>query len=112
MKPIAFRPIGARYLVLPDDIKGESEQIGEYTIAREQNIHEKSTVGTVIARGTTCTEPLNPGDKVSFGKFSGYEQIVDGKSYIILQESELLGEIVRTPFDHEPSLPLTMGNLV
>lgn len=98
MNSVAFRPFGARYLVLPDEIKGEETQVGEYTVSAEKDIHAKPSEGTVVARGRACFE-AEIGCKVLYGKFSGYEQTFDGIKYVVLQESELLGEHLVTPFD-------------
>ena len=54
--------------------------------------------GTVIAKGKDCEE-YQPGAKVLYGKFSGYEQLFDGQNYLILAETEILGERLVTPFD-------------
>ena len=94
----AFRPLGNRYLVLPDESKAEETTVGEYTVSRDKDHHKKSSSGTVIARGKGCTE-LNVRDRISFGQYNGYAQSVEGVEYLILQESEILGELVATPFD-------------
>ena len=111
MNKPAFRPLGARYLVLPDEVKGEETQVGEFTVSREKDIHNKSQSGTVVAVGKGCTE-LKENDHVAYGQYSGYEKKIEGKNYVILQESEILGEILVTPFDEEPSLPLGMGTIL
>jgi len=62
---------------------------------------EKPSEGIVEAVGTGIhTEdgkvlPMNVkvGDKVLFGKWSGTEAKIDGVSYLILKESEILGVI-------------------
>jgi co-chaperonin GroES (HSP10) len=94
----AFRPSGARYLVLPDPVTGEEKQVGEYTISRDQDTHKKSSSGTVVAKGKLCSE-LNVGDRCSYGQYSGYSQTVEGREYLVLGESEILGELIQTPFD-------------
>lgn len=104
MNKTAFRPNKGRYLVLPDPVVGQETKIegSEYTIEAARDIHEKPAEGTVIAKGKKCTE-YEPGAKVLFGKYSGYEQLFDGTNYLILAETEILGERLVTPFD-EPTL--------
>ena len=36
---------------------------------------------------------VKPGDKVLFGKWSGNEAKIDGETYLIMKESEILGVI-------------------
>jgi co-chaperonin GroES (HSP10) len=95
-----FRPNKGRYLVLPDAVTAQETKIegSEYTIDVAKDIHEKPSEGTVVARGNECTEFV-VGDKVLYGRFSGYEQLFDGKTYLILAETEILGERLVTPFD-------------
>lgn len=102
----AFRPLGARYLVLPDPVVAEEKQIGEYRIERDADTHKKSSSGTIVAVGD-CRY-LKPGDRVSYGQYSGYEQKLEGTTYLVLQESEILGEILSTPFD-APDLSVPDG---
>lgn len=98
MNSPAFRPIGNRYLVFPDPIEEESETIGEVTLSTPKDPHKQSVEGTVVAKGKSCTE-LEIGDKVVYGKYSGYDHALDGTDYKVLQENELLGEHLVTPFD-------------
>ena len=93
MKTVAFRPLGERYLVAPDQQEEEKTQVGEYSIDRGKNIHEQPASGTVIAKGKFCTE-LEVGDRVAYGKYSGYDQKVDGKMFKVLQEKEILGQFL------------------
>ena len=99
----AFRPNKGRYLVLPSPVEAQTTKIegSEYEIESQKNIHEKPAEGTVVAKGKDCTE-YEPGAVVLFGKFSGYEQTFDGQNYLILAETEILGERLVTPFDDEP----------
>lgn len=108
-----FHPNKGRYLVLPDEVKGQETKVegSEYTIDVAKDPHEKPSEGIVIAVGKDCTE-FELGAKVLYGKFSGYEQLFDGVNYLILAETEILGERLVTPFDDEPSLPLGVGTLV
>jgi len=95
-----FRPHSTRYLILPDEIKGQETKVegSEYTIDTAKDPHEKPSEGTVVARGSDCHE-FDLGDKVLYGKYSGYEQHFEGVDYYILSESEVLGARIVTPFD-------------
>ena len=97
MKTVNFRPNKGRYLVLPDPVEGEQTKIegSEYVIEGQKDIHAKPSEGTVVAKGKECTE-YEVGAKVLYGKFSGYEQLFDGVNYLILAETEILGERVVT----------------
>ena len=97
MKTVNFRPNKSRYLVLPDPVEGEQTKIegSEYVIEGQKDIHAKPSEGTVVAKGKECTE-YEVGAKVLYGKFSGYEQLFDGTNYLILAETEILGERVVT----------------
>ena len=103
MNTTAFRPNKGRYLVLPDPVKSQETKIegSEYTIESSKDPHAKPSEGTVIAIGKECTE-YTPGARVLYGRFSGYEQLFDGVNYLILAETEILGERLVTPFDYEP----------
>lgn len=98
MNTPAFRPLGHRYLVLPDPVEGESETIGEVTLSTPKDPHKQSVEGTVVVASQSCME-LRAGDKVFYGQFSGYDQHLDGVDYKVLQENEILGEKIVTPFD-------------
>ena len=98
----AFRPNKGRYLVLPNPVESQTTKIegSQYTIESQKDIHAKPSEGTVVAKGKDCTE-YEPGARVLYGKFSGYEQLFDGTNYLILAETEILGERLVTPFDGE-----------
>lgn len=116
MKTVAFIPNGRRYLVLPDKVEAKSETIGEYTISERSDPTKKASEGTVVSIGDEVYRPdcnnsalglerSGPackyalGDKVVYGKYSGYEHTFDGVEYKVLAESEILGKRIITPFD-------------
>lgn len=109
MNSPAFRPNKLRYLVLPDEVKGQETKVegSIYTIDKPKDPHEKPSEGTVVAKGNNCTE-FSPGAKVLYGKYSGYEQLFDGVNYLILAETEILGERIVTPFDDGSFTPVTL----
>jgi chaperonin GroES len=81
-----FQPLGKRVLV---------ERLEEATttasgIIIPDNAKEKPSSGTVMA----VSDKVNTvvvGDKVVFGKYSGSELTLDGKTYLVIATSDLLG---------------------
>lgn len=106
-----FRPGGTRYLVLPDPVEEDSVEVGGFSISTGKDAHKKSTTGRVIARGRTATE-YAVDSTVVYGQYSGYAQKLDGVDHVVLQETEILGELCGTPFDRDPAndLKLTERN--
>ena len=47
--------------------------------------------GRVLDNGTRVTVDVQVNDQVIFSKFSGTELKLDGKEYLVLRESEVLG---------------------
>lgn len=93
MTAIAFRPLGDRYLVEPDEQQDEKTAVGGYEITQKKSIHEQPVSGTVRAKGKSCAE-LEVGDRVAYGKYSGYDQKLGGTLFKVLRESEILGQLV------------------
>lgn len=89
-------------MILPNPVESLTTKIegSQYTIESQKDIHAKPSEGTVVAKGKDCTE-YEPGARVLYGKFSGYEQLFDGTNYLILAETEILGERLVTPFDED-----------
>jgi co-chaperonin GroES (HSP10) len=104
IKTPAFRPGGARYLVLADIVETKSETIGEVTISERPDPHKQADHGTIVARGKACAD-YEIGDQISYGQFSGYDLEIDGQKFKILQEGEILGQKIRTPFDEPTNIP-------
>ena len=74
--PLAAETTTASGIIIPDTAK------------------EKPQEGTVVAVGNgKPDEPMTVkvGDKVLYGKYSGTELKFDGKDYLIVRESDLLG---------------------
>jgi len=98
MNSVAFEPLGNRYLVLPDPTEDQSETIGDITLSTPKDPNLIPAEGTIVAKGKRCVD-LDLEDKVFYGKYSGYDQNVDGVDYKVLQETEILGRRLVTPFD-------------
>ncbi|MEN2434395.1 co-chaperone GroES [Weeksellaceae bacterium A-14] len=89
---VNFKPLADRVLVEP--IAAETKTASGIIIP--DTAKEKPQEGTVVAVGPgKKDEPLTvkAGDKVIYGKYSGSELNIDGKDYLIVRESDLLGII-------------------
>lgn len=89
-----IQPLSDRVVVRPLE---ESEQMrgGLYI---PDTAKEKPQQGEIIAvgpgrvsdQGERIAPDIKAGDKVLYGKYSGTEVTVDGESYLILRESDVL----------------------
>ncbi|WP_419869851.1 co-chaperone GroES [Chryseobacterium sp. CT-SW4] len=89
---VNFKPLADRVLVEP--IAAETKTASGIIIP--DTAKEKPQEGTVVAVGTgKKDEPMTVkvGDKVLYGKYSGSELKLEGKDYLIVRESDLLGII-------------------
>ena len=92
-----FRPLHDRVLVQ----RTESEEKSAGGIIIPDNAKEKPMEGKVISVGSGSRDeqgkvhPLDvkSGDTILFGKWSGTEVKVDGKEYLIMKESDIMGII-------------------
>ena len=87
-----FRPLHDRVVVR----RLEQEEKTRGGIIIPDTAKEKPQEGTVIAVGPgKVDEPttVKAGDKVLYGKYAGSELKLDGKDYLIVKESDLLGII-------------------
>jgi chaperonin GroES len=92
---MGFKPLHDRVLV--ERVEAEEKTAGGIIIP--DNAKEKPQQGKVIAIGTGAVNdngqvtPLavKAGDTILFGKWSGTEIKLDGKDYIIMKESDILG---------------------
>ena len=78
IEPLAAETTTASGIIIPDTAK------------------EKPQEGSVIAVGPgKVDEPtsVKVGDKVLYGKYAGSELKLDGKDYLIVKESDILGVI-------------------
>jgi len=89
---VNFKPLADRVLVEPTAAETKTAS----GIIIPDTAKEKPQEGTVIAVGNgKKEEPISVkvGDKVLYGKYSGTELKLDGKDYLIVRESDLLGVI-------------------
>lgn len=89
---VNFKPLADRVLIEPT----AAETTTASGIIIPDTAKEKPQEGTVVAVGPgKVDEPttVKVGDKVLYGKYAGSELKLDGKDYLIVKESDLLGII-------------------
>jgi chaperonin GroES len=92
---LQIKPLGERLVVQA----AEKEEKTASGIFLPDTAQEKPLQGTVLAagpgrmldNGTLIPMEAKVGDKILFGKYSGTEIKIEGESYLILKESEVLG---------------------
>lgn len=96
-KKLALTPLGDRIVVKPGEIGGE-KKLASGIIIPETVDKEKPAQGTVVAVGPGKYEEgkrspmqVKVGDTVLFSKY-GYDEVkIEGETYYILNESNVLG---------------------
>lgn len=88
---VKIEPLGARVLVLP--LEGESQSPGGVLLP--ETAKEKPQQGTIEAVGNSdeMTTDLKTGDRVLFAKYTGTEIKLDGNTYLLMDESDILARI-------------------
>jgi len=91
MASINIEPLGARVLILP--IEGESQTPGG--ILLPETAKEKPQQGMIEAVGSEeeMVTDLKVGDRVLFPKYTGTEIKYDGKTYLLMNEDDVLARI-------------------
>jgi chaperonin GroES len=90
-----FRPLYDRVLV--ERLETESKTSGGIIIpdtAKEKPMEGKVISvgsGTKSEKGDLIPLQVKAGDKVLFGKWSGNEIKLDGKDYLVMKESDIMG---------------------
>ena len=90
-----FKPLQEHVLVE----RTESDEMTAGGIIIPDNAKEKPVRGKVIAVGSGYRDQVGivhpfevkAGDEILFGKWSGSEVKIDGKDYLILKESNIMG---------------------
>ena len=93
--PINMQPLGDRVLVHPID----EQEVKKGGIIIPDTAKEKPTEGEVVALGTGKTDDegkkvaftVKKGDRVLISKYGGTEVKIDGESYLIMREDDILG---------------------
>jgi len=83
-----FKPLGDRVLVE----RVEETNTTASGIIIPDNAKEKPSEAKVIAVSSEV-EDVKVGDKVVFGKYSGTELVLEGKEYLVLDTSDILGVV-------------------
>jgi chaperonin GroES len=83
-----FKPLGDRVLVE----RGEETNTTASGIIIPDNAKEKPSQAKVVAVSSEV-EDVKEGDVVVFGKYSGTELALEGKEYLVLDTSDILGVI-------------------
>ena len=94
---INVRPLGDRVLVQPL----EEKEVKKGGIIIPDTAKEKPQEGKIVALGTGKVNEegnkveftVKKGDRVLISKYSGTEIKVDGESYLIMREDDILGII-------------------
>jgi len=92
---MGFQPLHDRVLV--ERVEAEQKTAGGIIIP--DSAQEKPQKGKIIAvgagtvkdNGTVAALTVKAGDTILFGKWSGTEIKLDGKEYLIMKESDILG---------------------
>jgi chaperonin GroES len=97
MAIVNIKPLGDRVLVHPL----EEEEVKKGGIIIPDTAKEKPQEGEVVALGTGKRDEdgkiieftVKKGDKVLISKYGGTEVKIDGESYLIMREDDILGII-------------------
>ena len=84
-----IKPLAARVLVKP--APAEEKTVGGIIIP--DTAKEKPLQGTVMATGNGTKDEemvLKEGDNVLYGKYSGTEVKLEGETYLIMRQSDVL----------------------
>lgn len=87
-----IKPLADRVLVKP--APAEERTLGGIIIP--DSAKEKPLRGEVVAVGTGTKDEdmvVKPGDQVLYGKYAGTELELDGATYLIMRQSDLLAII-------------------
>jgi len=84
-----IRPIDDR--VLLETMESEEKKVGNIIIP--DTAKEKPQIGTIMAVGNDedLQKLVKEGDKVIYAKYGGTDIELEGKKYLIVQRSDILG---------------------
>ncbi len=86
------KPLSDRVLILPNP--AEEKTAGGLIIP--DTAKEKPLAGKVVAVGPGTSEvsmEVKVGDQVLYGKYAGQELQIDGESYLIMKQNDILAVI-------------------
>lgn len=93
VKIIDLKPVTAAGIIIPDHLVRERPQQGTIIAAGP---------GWYTKTGTLVPLSVKPGDSVMFGKFVGIELSVEGTTYLVLKESDLIAVVEKGKFAEVP----------
>ena len=93
-KKVAIKPLDDRMVIMPD----EAEEVTSGGIVLPDSARQKPQRGKVISTGPgklldsgeRGKMSVKKGDVVFYGKYSGTEVDVEGKTYVIIRENDVL----------------------
>jgi chaperonin GroES len=86
MKKVNIQPLGDRLVIR----SMEAEQKTASGIIIPDTAKEKPQRGTVIATGDKLESQIKINDTVLYGKYAGTEVELEGETYLIMNESDVL----------------------
>lgn len=96
-----FRPLDDRIVILPDPVKKEIPIEGlDIALQLTDESQQPADAGEVVAVGPGArimgsdertTMAVSVGDRVHFGRYSGYRVTVQGIEYVVMKEEGILG---------------------
>ncbi|GAB1418871.1 MAG: co-chaperone GroES [Bacteroidales bacterium] len=92
MGKINIKPLADRVVIEP----AQAEQKTASGIIIPDTAKEKPQKGTVVAVGPGTKDApltLKEGDVVIYGKYAGTEYVMDGVTYLIMRESDIIAVI-------------------
>ncbi len=92
MDTIKIKPLGERVIIEPAPVEEKTAS----GIIIPDTAKEKPQKGTVVAipeKSDDYKVVVKVGDRVLYGKYSGTEITLDGKDYLIMNQSDILAVI-------------------
>ena len=92
MAEINIKPLGARVVIEPV----EAEEKTSSGLIIPDSAKEKPQQGMVVAAGKGTNDEemeVKENDRVLYGKFAGTEVTIDGKDYLILNQTDILAVV-------------------
>jgi chaperonin GroES len=110
MANVNIKPLGDRVLVHPL----EEKEVKKGGIIIPDTAKEKPQEGEVVALGTGKRDDdgklieftVKKGDRVLISKYGGTEVKIEGESYLIMREDDILGIISDKSSSHHPVLTI------
>lgn len=92
MGKLSIQPLADRVVIEP----AQAEQKTASGIIIPDTAKEKPQKGTVVAVGPGTTDnpvTLKEGDVVLYGKYAGTEFVLEGVTYLIMRETDIIAKI-------------------